>query len=572
MDIKFKTIAVKDKVFITQHSFEGEEMKSVASLLLEHLKAFGVSHIFGIPGKAISPIVLEADRQGLQYVLCRHEAGAGFASAGFALGSGKIGVALGTSGPGGTNMLTAAGQAKAFNLPVIFITGQPSIGKTGRSLGQDSSIFGTDLVKMFEPVTLFSARVERSDLFPIYFQHALEKMYGSSKGPVHLSLPFDVSMEKINTFTLDIPKNSILLSPEIDRILSLIEKAKCPVLVIGKGVHASQAYEEVLSLAEKAHIPVMTTPGGKGSFPTNHPLSLGGFGLAASEEAYDCLRKGCDLMITLGTKLSDMSLAGVTVDMYPQQMIQFDCDPTFIGKSLPVPTLAVVGDLKANLRELLSRLPLFSDRALIAGAKREIATLKVKKESKLISTAHTIKILRKCLPEDTIVISDDGSHAFYGVKYFEVVKPGTFYFDDVFGAMGHAIGMAIGVKIAQPQRNVVCITGDGCLMMQGTEISTAVCNKVPAIFVVINNGRLDMVEKAMKFGGDRVVGAIYEVPLHAAKFSQSLGAASFRCHKEEEIETALIFALQHDGPTVIEVIVDPDEIPPTLSREKIEKK
>ena len=210
MDIEFKTISVKDKVFITQHSFEGEEMKSVASLLLEHLKAFGVSHIFGIPGKAISPIVLEADRQGLQYVLCRHEAGAGFASAGFALGSGKIGVALGTSGPGGTNMLTAAGQAKAFNLPVIFITGQPSIGKTGRGLGQDSSIFGTDLVKMFEPVTLFSARVERSDLFPIYFQHALEKMYGSSKGPVHLSLPFDVSMEKINTFTLDIPKNSIL--------------------------------------------------------------------------------------------------------------------------------------------------------------------------------------------------------------------------------------------------------------------------------------------------------------------------------------------------------------------------
>lgn len=555
--------------FVSSIHFKEDIMKSVASLLVHQLKEFGISHVFGIPGKAISPLVLEADRQGLQYVLCRHEAGAGFASAGFALGSGKFGVALGTSGPGGTNMLTAAGQAKAFNLPVMFITGHPSIGKTGRALGQDSSIFGTDLVKMFEPVTLFSACVERGDLFPLYFRHALEKMYGSSKGPVHLSLPYDVSMEKITPFELDKPHQSVLVSPEINRILPMIARAKSPAILLGKGVHASQAYEEVLALAKTWNIPVMTTPGGKGSFPTNNPLSLGGFGLAASEEAYKFLRHGCDLMIILGTKLSDMSLAGVTMGMYPKEIIQFDCDPTFVGKSLPVPTIAVIGDLRANLQELLRTAQINPSRIpFITCVKKNTDSQEVLKPSPFISTSHTMKILRKCLPEDAMVISDDGSHAFYGVKYFEILKAGTFYFDDVFGAMGHAIGMAIGAKIAQPNRHVLCITGDGCLMMQGTEISTAVCNKISAIFLVINNGRLDMVEKAMKFGADRVVGAIYEVPLNATQFGQSLGATSFCCHKEEEIEAALMFALTHDGPTVIEVVVDPNEIPPTLSREK----
>ena len=184
---------------------------------------------------------------------------------GIALQNKTLGVALGTSGPGGTNMLTAAGQAMAFHLPVLFITGHPTIKGTGKALGQDSTLFGTDLVKMFEPVTLFSARVERGDLFPIYFQHALEKACTGRKGPVHLSIPSDVLTEEIESFNINLPEPYSMVSNRLDEALSLIEKAKRPLLFVGKGVHLSRTYEEINELSLRFGIPIITTPGGKGA-------------------------------------------------------------------------------------------------------------------------------------------------------------------------------------------------------------------------------------------------------------------------------------------------------------------
>ncbi|WP_338130726.1 thiamine pyrophosphate-binding protein [Cohnella ginsengisoli] len=139
--------------------------KRVYTLLVEHFKNWGITHVFGIPGKSISPLMLELERYGIEYVLGRHEAGSGFEASGYALAKKTMGIAIGTSGPGGTNLITAAGQAKEFQVPVLFITGQPSMQETGRALSQDSSQFGADLVKMFEPVTLFSARIERGGIF-----------------------------------------------------------------------------------------------------------------------------------------------------------------------------------------------------------------------------------------------------------------------------------------------------------------------------------------------------------------------------------------------------------------------
>jgi acetolactate synthase-1/2/3 large subunit len=541
-------------------------MKTVATLLIEHLKKYGVTHVFGIPGKAISPLVMEADKQGIKYVLCRHEAGAGFAATGFSLDSDLLGVAIGTSGPGGTNMLTAAAQAKAFNLPVLFITGQPSMKNVGRALVQDSSIFGTDLVKMFEQVTLFSARVERGDLFHLYFQHALEKAW-CGRGPVHLSIPFDVLMDEPHPFELEFPIRTPVLSSEIDRIIPILDNAKYPVMLLGNGVHSSKAYEEVHQLAMRWQIPVMTTPSGKGCFPNDSPLLLGGLGVAGSKDSYNQLRHGVDLMLVIGTNLSDMALAGVTSDLLPKQVIQFDSDLTFIGKSIPVAPIAVMGDLKYNIQKILSKTTYHKAINQNSGIRQVVNSEEIGNFGKYISTAQTMRILRKNLPNETLIISDSGSHSFYAVKYLDIYKPGTFYFDDFFGAMGHAIGVAIGAKLSRPDCKVVCITGDGCLMMHGTEISTAVCNNVSAIFVVINNGRLDMVEKAMQCSFGNVIGAVYETPLDATLFGRSLGASAFCCHSESEIENALKIALQHHGPTVIEVMVDPDEIPPTLSRE-----
>ncbi|MEF3303226.1 thiamine pyrophosphate-binding protein [Paenibacillus sp. GYB003] len=534
----------------------------VYSLLVEHFRRWGVSHVFGIPGKSISPVMLECEAKGVRFVLARHEAGAGFAAGGYAMFNRTLGIAIGTSGPGGTNLLTAAGQAKAYHAPVLFITGQPSASDMGKSMGQDSSPFATDLAKMFEPVTLFSARVERADLLRSYLRHAIERATSGAKGPVHLCIPFDILMSDVEPFDVPWPAyHPHTMSPDIDKVVQLLDRARRPVLFLGKGVLCADAYEEVRTIAEHWRIPVVCTPGGKGAFPTNHPLCLGNFGLGGTERATSYFKSGVDLMVVIGTTLSDMTLAGFNEEMYPERVVHFDYHLKYVGKSIPVPTVAVLGDARLNLRTLIERAgasPTFMREAGPSGY--------AKRAEKPLSAVTAIRALRKALPDDAVLFGDDGSHTFYAIQHYEVREPGTFYFDDVFGAMGHAIGYAIGAKLARPDKTIVCLTGDGCALMHGNEISTAVGEGVPVLFVVFNNGRLDMVDKGMSYNTGRSVGAIYSVPLQAARYAAALGADSFCCHTEEEIGDAVRTALQARTPTVVEVIVDPCEIPPILSR------
>ena len=316
-------------------------MKTTSSVLVANFKHWGIHHIFGIPGKAISPILFEILNHEMEFVLSKHEAAAGFEAAGYALMNQKIGVAVGTSGPGGTNLLTAAGQAKASNLPLLIITGHPSMKDTGKAMGQDSSIFGADLVDMFKSVTKFSARVERGDMLQPFLQHALEKAVSGVKGPVHLSIAFDILLEQIEPFLLDLPESHAMISPKTSDVIDKLNIAKRPLLFLGKGVHSSKAYAEVQHLAEHWNIPVITTPGGKGSFPSNHKLSLGAFGLGGTDEATAYVKEKVDLMLVIGSQLSDMSIAGLSEAMYPEHLIHFDYDQTFIGKSIQVPTTPI---------------------------------------------------------------------------------------------------------------------------------------------------------------------------------------------------------------------------------------
>ncbi|HLG28217.1 MAG TPA: thiamine pyrophosphate-binding protein, partial [Paenisporosarcina sp.] len=493
-------------------------MKTIATILVEHLKSFQVTHAFGIPGKAVVPLLLAMEKNDLEFVLSRHESGAGFMAGGYSRQNNSLGVAIGTSGPGGTNLLTAAGQAKAFNLPVLFITGHPSVKESGRAMGQDSSIFGTDLVKMFEPVTLFSARVERGDQFPLYFQHALETALTGRKGPVHLSIPADVLMEEIEPFTLTLPHLEQPVSPYMKEVKSLLEHAKRPLLFLGKGVHISQAYDEVKYLSLQYNLPVITTPCGKGAIRTDHPGYLGPFGLGGTQAASDYLNEGVDLLIVIGTKLTDMTLAGFTPNMFPKQVIHFDIEPTFIGKSIPVPTLPIIGDAKINLQAILD--PAILESAATSLVERETIEV-ISSPSEKISAVTAVKLMRKHLSAETILFGDDGSHTFYAIRHFDIEKEGTFFADDVFGTMGHAIGYAIGAKFANPEQAIACLTGDGCTMMHGAEISAAVCHGLQIPFIILNNGRLDMVDKGMRYNLGRSVGTVYEYPANLSLFGEA---------------------------------------------------
>ena len=418
---------------------------------------------------------------------------------------------------------------------------------------------------MFEPVTKFSVRVERADQFKRYLQHALEKAYSGVKGPVHLSIPFDILNEQIEEFELDLPINMCgVISSRLDEFISKLDNASRAVILLGKGVHSSLAYDEVEKLAELWNIPVMTTPGGKGTFIENHPLSLGALGLGGTERASQYIKDGTDLMIVIGSKLSDMSIVDISSENYPKEIIHLDYDPTFIGKSLIVPTLPVIGDIKMNLESLLNKVSNRNKNKFeILNEKCEIIE---SNNISFISAASAVKIIREGLPDDSIIFGDDGSHTFYAIKYFNIRKPGTFFFDDVFGAMGHAIGYSIGAQLARDDVRIICLTGDGCTFMHGTEMSTAVNYNIPVTFIVFNNGRLDMPDKAMKYSLGKSVGATYNIPLDIEKFGQSMGIKSYKCLNEFDLKKALEISKLHDKTIIIEVMVDPNEIPPTIKR------
>jgi acetolactate synthase-1/2/3 large subunit len=307
----------------------------------------------------------------------------------------------------------------------------------------------------------------------------------------------------------------------------------------------------------------MTTPGGKGTFVENHPLSLGAFGLGGTESSSNYIKKDIDLMIVIGSKLSDMSLVGISSENCPKEVIHLDYDPTFIGKSLLVSTLPIIGDIKANLQLVLDKAKhRTKNKYNLLEEEYEIK----KNNNSYISAAHAIEIIRQELPDDSIVFGDDGSHSFYAIKHFCIRKPGTFFFDDVFGAMGHAIGYSIGAQLASHNSRIICLTGDGCTFMHGTEISTAANYNIPVTFIILNNGRLDMVDKGMQQHLGKAIGTTYNIPLNIKKFGESMGVKSYKCSNQFELKEALEISNLHNETIIIEVVVDPHEIPPTMKR------
>lgn len=538
-------------------------MKTVADYMAEALRNLGVTHTFGIIGKSICPLVLKMVDYGIELIPSRHESSSGFEAAGYALKTGGLGVAFGTSGPGGTNLLTAAAHAKANNLPVLFITGHQSIKELGIPQCQDSSSYLADLAEMFKPATLFSKLVERGDNLPTIFNHAISLALGPTRGPVHLCLPFDVQTELLSEFPVVVPERETLISiSSFDRVTAAINNARKPLIIAGKGVNRSGAHKELIQLAETFNLPVVTTPGGKGAIPWDHPLYHGPVGVGGCTHGDQMLNQS-DLYIVLGSRLSDMTICNLKRENHPETLIQLDTDPTFVGKILASKTISVMGDLRDNLGFYLERL----DKSTIVTKE----TPSVNYHDQLpelpgLSLASVLNKLSDLIPYNNTLFVDDGSHGFNAVKWYNVKKPGSFVFDSYFACMGNAIGMSIGAKAAAPDETIVCVTGDGCFMMLGAEINTAVCKDLPVIFIVVNNKQLDMALKGMQKTTGRIDGTLFEVPMDAVKFGESLGAIGYRCETMDQFESAITDAVEQNKVAVIELLTDRDEIPPTAHR------
>lgn len=538
-------------------------MKNVVQLLVETLVNLGIKHAFGIPGKSIAPLILEFGNQDIEFILGRHESGSGFSAGGYAFTNHKLGVVVATSGPGGTNLVTAAAHAKMNGLPVLFITGHQSAAELGIPQCQDSSQYGIDLAEIMKPVTLFSTMVTRGDTFPAILTYALREAMTGRKGPVHLCIPFDVMISPVSDSLVQLPSGNVnYIATNLEEAILRLRNARKPVILAGKGVVLSGAQKELAAFAETFHIPIVTTPGGKGSVYSTHPLYYGPFGLGGHQKAKDLLESGVDLLLVMGSRLSDTALAGLDRSHYPGEIIQFDIAHEFMGGIIKSEYLHIFGDLRTNLEEILRLFP--NEPAKVHTAKTYHDPLPVLQN---LSVAEVCQAVGDMIPENTTVFADDGAHGYHAVRWLDLKPSVKFFFDSYFASMANAIGMAIGAKFADQEQNVICLTGDGCLFMLGSEINTCVAEQLPVIFIVINNGQLDMALKGMRQFTGRTDGTIFKQPLDVAAYAASMGADSAACSTLDEFKQVFKSALGSNKPFVIDVLVDKEEIPSSLARE-----
>ena len=464
------------------------------------------------------------------------------------------------------------------DIPLLVITGQVPTSIYGKGTFQDSTKEGVDSVAMFDPITKYSEMIISRYKMPETLREAIRIAFSGKKGPVHISYPKDIMEAEIED-TLLPPGGYKVKSEYFDRklVIDATEKlvtAKKPAMLVGSGVIASDATLEVLELAELLNIPVATTPKAKGTFPEDHALSLGVFGFSGSPAAEEYLMGDVDVLLVVGASLNQLTTLSWDPKLKPSDsLIHINIDPSEIGKNY-VADIGLVGDCRAVLDEIsfrvlraLQKHDPSEDRPIedIVKFKQRVGMFvdeeKMFSESVPIKPQTMMREIQECLPEDAIVFVDTGNHICWAIHYMRFKKPN---FISAFGmlTMGYATAAAIGGKLAAPDRPVVAIVGDGCFQMNGMEIATAVNYDIPVVWIVQNNAKLGLVHELQRFAlGDKTVSTTFKA-VNLAKVAEGLGAKGYRIERPGELLEILPEAIERAVPTVIDVIIDPDEVPP----------
>lgn len=555
-------------------------------LVLEYLKQEGVRAVFGIPGGPITPLfdALHQDRT-IRLIATRHECGAAFMAAGYARLTGRLGVCVLTTGPGTTNAITGIAAAKADSLPVLALSAQVASVAFGKGSLQDSTYDRGDVVEMLRPVTKLSAMAAHPKNLTMMLRQMIRAAMSGRRGPVHLNIPTDFMRASVPD-TLQWPMQYRPQGRAFDReavkdAAARLLAARRPAILAGHGVNLAEARAELLELAELLSIPVATTPKGKGAFPEEHPLALRVFGLASSPWSEEYLLSGeVDVLFVLGSSLHEISTQGWDRRLQPKDaLLQLDVDPTVIGRNYPV-TTALVGDAKATLRELLFHLkrlldagehPRRGEPAALLGMKGRLpATLEPEKVDSAAFPMKPQRLMReldRALPDDAAVFIDSGNNTLWAIHYLTARGSRAFVHNwGEFGAMGFGVAAAIGGKLAQPQRPVVAIVGDGSFGMAGMELSTAASYAVPVVWIVLNDARFNAVHhgQQLQYEG-RTMGTEF-ARMDLAAVARGLGADGMTVERPGAVGPALQAALASGRPTLLDVRIDPDEVPPIHSR------
>ncbi len=538
---------------------------SGSRILWECLEREGVKHVFGYPGGAILPAYDALKHSSIHHILVRHEQGATHMADGYARATGGVGVAVATSGPGATNMVTGIATAMMDSSPIVCITGQVGSKLLGSDAFQETDITGVTL-----PITKHNYLVTRADEVAATVREAFYVAKSGRPGPVLIDITKDAQQAmaeldwegaapKLRGYRPD-------LSPakgEYEEALDLISKAKRPLILAGHGIIVSGAEMEVQMFAEKTSIPVALTLLGLGAFPASHVLNLGMMGMHGEAWVNTAIQEA-DLLLAFGMRFDDRVTGNLKTYAINSKKIHIEIDPAEINKNIKV-DVPLVGDLRKILLELLPRLDSPNRREWlerIRGLKGDSAVRDIQNlpDNGHLYAAHVINDLwNETRHGDTIVVTDVGQHQMWEAQYYKHEQPRSLITSGGLGTMGFALPAAIGAKVARPEADVWVVVGDGGFQMTMCELATIVQENLNINIAIINNGYLGMVRQWQEFFYERNYEATPLLSPNFVKLAEAYGIRSMGVNKRRDAVNAMREARKHNGPVLIDFQVEQED-------------
>jgi acetolactate synthase-1/2/3 large subunit len=544
-----------------------------AFALIDSLKRHGVKHIFGYPGGAILPIYDElyhVEATGdLQHILVRHEQGASHAADGYARATGKVGVCFATSGPGATNLVTGIATAHMDSIPMVIVTGQVGRPMIGTDAFQETDIYGITL-----PIVKHSYVVRDPRDMAMIVAEAFHIASTGRPGPVLIDVPKDVGLEEfeyepVEPDSIRLPgyRPTLKGNPrQISQAIHLIREARRPLLYIGGGAISASAHGEIKELAEHFNIPVTTTLMGKGAFSEHHFLSVGMLGMHGTAYANYAVSE-CDLLIAVGARFDDRVTGKLDQFACHAKVIHIDIDPAEVGKNR-TPDVPIVGDVRQVLVDMLGRCHKTNDHVNYNQTQpwlerinrwKQDYPLVVPQYSDSMSPQEVINEIGKMAP-DAYYTTDIGQHQMWAAQFLKN-GPRQWISSGGLGTMGYGMPAAMGVKVALPKQEVICISGDSSIQMNIQELGTLAHYGINVKTVIINNGWQGMVRQWQQaFFGERYSSSNMEVGMpDFVKLAEAYEVKGMMISSREQLKEAIAEMLAHDGPVLMDARVTKNE-------------
>ncbi len=535
-----------------------------AQVVWEVLVGEGVQVVFGYPGGAILPTYDAMLDYPVRHVLTRHEQGAAHMADGYARASGRVGVAMATSGPGATNLVTGIATAMMDSSPIVCITGQVASMAIGSDAFQETDVTGVTL-----PITKHNYLITRVEDIGPTLREAFYVARSGRPGPVLV----DISKDAQAATTDYVPDDSPVRLPgyrpdlralpeEYERAIELIEAAERPLILAGHGVMMSGAMQALQDFIEKTQIPVAVTLLGIGGLPASHPLNLGMMGMHGEAWVNTAIQEA-DLLLAFGMRFDDRVTGNLETYAVDARKIHVEIDPTEINKNVQV-DVGIVGDLRETLLSLLPRVPEKKHEAWLAhidelkgdSAVRDIQSLP---DSGRLYAAHVIHDLWRFTAGDSVVVTDVGQHQMWEAQYYKHENPHTLITSGGLGTMGFALPAAVGVRFAQPDDEVWVIVGDGGFQMTQAELSTCAQEGIKLNVAIINNGYLGMVRQWQEFFYERRYAATPLRNPDFVKLAEAHGLVGIRVDQRDQVQGAVHRAQQTPGTVVIDFRVKQED-------------